>query len=343
MPPPSRTRPARALCLALLACCAACSSSASSSEERAQRVEMHTELALGYYQLGDLDRAEQQVVKGLELEPDDEALALLLGWTLQRRGRTEDVLRAEQIFRKLQDGGDYRAVLGLGEALEQKGKAQDEAARAIRAGEQDTEAADPAARADELAAAARESWQASARQYARTLELRPEDRDALNGLQRVQALLGRWDESLAASRELLRLAEAESTFWKARLEKDDLSAAEEQRMRGIVTSAAKLWSSTRLQMATVLLKSGRPDEAEAELDLVIAAEPGRYELYGRRAQLRVERGDFAGALSDLDAYLRLTPDAYDHADTRRAYDLRARCEAALAETASGSSGSSTTR
>jgi tetratricopeptide (TPR) repeat protein len=102
-------------------------------------------------------------------------------------------------------------------------------------------------------------------------------------------------------------------------------------MRGIVAAAQKLWAATRLQMATVLLHAGRSQEAEAELDAVIARAPGRYELYGRRAQLRSERGDFAGALSDVDEYLRLTPDPYDHPDTRRAYELRSRCEAALAD------------
>jgi tetratricopeptide (TPR) repeat protein len=162
-PTPRSSHALRALALpalcALVLPLAACSSSGLDATERKQMVEMHTDLALGYYQLGDLDRAEQQVLKGLEIDADDEDLKLLLGWTLQRRGRTEDVLRAEQIFRRLPDD-DYRVVLGLAEALEQKGKAFDEAARSIRAGEQDTDAPDPAARADELAASGRESWKA---------------------------------------------------------------------------------------------------------------------------------------------------------------------------------------
>ena len=49
-------------------------------------------------------------------------LQLVLAWATLRRGSTQDVLRAEAIFKKLAKKKDYRATLGLAQALERKEK-----------------------------------------------------------------------------------------------------------------------------------------------------------------------------------------------------------------------------
>ena len=310
---------------------AACSSTELSGEQKEQALEMHTSMALGYYSMGEVDRAEHQALKGLDLDPDDETLQLILAWTLQRRGSTADVLRAEQIFRRLQDTDDYRAVLGLGEALEQKGKAYDDAARGIRSGKQFTEAEDPLARATQLTESAEDCWDEAADLYHQTLDLHPEDRDALNGLQRVYALLGRYDESLEASDQLLRLTKSEMDFWVERLERAEITAGEEGRMRSLVKSAQDLWVATQLHVANVLRMAERLSEAEDHLTEVIELNPVRYDVYGRRAQVRIDLTRYVDALADIDEFLRLTPEDFEHPDTQLAYELRASCEAALSE------------
>jgi len=326
---PTRNLAPLVLLAALLAPLTACNSSKPSSEEREQLVDMHTEMALGYYRMGELERAEGQALKGLEFAPKDDMLHLVLAWTLQRKGSTQDVLRAEAIFRRLAKKGDYRAVLGLGQALERKGQAYYAAADQIRSGERETDAPDPAKRADELAAEATSFWKESLARYERTLELHPEDRDALNGLQRVTALLGRYEESLARSEELITLVSAESDFWEERLLRPELSAGEEQRFLKLLHSGRELQLSSYLQQASVLRELGRHEEERERLTRALKLDPLRTDLIGRRAQVLMGLGRYDAALLDIDEYLRLTPQGYDHPDTRLAYELRSTCQEEL--------------
>jgi tetratricopeptide (TPR) repeat protein len=324
----SRPRPLAALAALLLAGLAACSSGPS-REQKKQLVSLHTEMALGYYQLGDLQRAEGQALKGLELAPGNDMLELVLAWTLQRRGSTNDVLRAEAIFRKLEQSGDYRATVGLGEALEQKGKAYDEAARRIRSGEQETSAPDPAKRADELEADAHKAWDESVGRYEKTLEQHPGDRDALNGLQRVLALLGRYPESLARSQELVDQITSEVDFWQQRLERPEITAQDELRLRDLVQKARELQLASYLQQALVLRVLGRQEEELERLTAALELDPTRPDVYGRRAQVLKELGRYQDAIQDIDEFLKLTPEPFDHPDTRQAYELRAACQAEI--------------
>ena len=123
-------RTARSLALLLLGLCA-CSSSGAEPDP-AQQLAMHSEFALRYFDQGDLNRAEQQVDKGLEIEADNRQLLLMKAWIRQRRGGTQDIFVSERIFRDLVDGKDYRSELGLAEALERKGVLYREASEASR-------------------------------------------------------------------------------------------------------------------------------------------------------------------------------------------------------------------
>jgi tetratricopeptide (TPR) repeat protein len=313
------------LAAALLAPLTACSSNKPSGEEKQQLVDLHTEMALGYYRMGELERAEGQALKGLELAPKDDMLHLVLAWSLQRKGSTQDVLRAEAIFRKLAKKDDYRAVLGLAQALERKGQAFYDAATQIRSGERETDAPDPEARANELASEGTTTWEESLSRYEETLRLHPDDRDALNGLQRVTALLGRYDESLARSEELIMLTSTESAFWEERLLRPDLSADEEQRFLKLLESGRELQLSSYLQQASVLRELGRHEEELERLTLAHELDPDRPDLIGRRAQVLMGLGRYGEALNDIDAFLKLTPEGYDHPDTRLAYELRLTC------------------
>lgn len=306
-----------------------CNSNKPSGEQKDQLIELHKEMALGYYRMGELDRAEGQALKGLELAPKDDMLQLILAWTLQRKGSTQDVLRAEAIFKDLPQD-DYRAVLGWAQALERKGQAYDEAGAAILAGERETEAEDPEQRAAELTAQARTTWQEAVGKYERTLELHPEDRDALNGLQRVHALLEQYEASLARSEELVELIEAEVAFWEERLQAADLTASEEQRFLQLVIDGRELQLGSYLQQASVLRALGRRQEEIKRLTLAADIDPSRPDLYGRRAQAYMELEDFDAALRDIDEFLRLTPGDFDHPDTRMAHQLQTVCQERLA-------------
>ena len=131
----------------LLLSAIACQSSDMSDEERERFLDIHVESAGAYLSMGDYGRAVDQALRGLELEPDHFRLRLYLARGLQKTGRTEDVLRAERVFRSMERDEDYRVALGLGETVERRGLAQSEAADGVRAGPRVTDHHDPSVRA----------------------------------------------------------------------------------------------------------------------------------------------------------------------------------------------------
>lgn len=302
-----------------------------SGEERAKYLEVYTETAQQFLQMGELDRAEGQVQKGLGLDPENEKLRMIYGWTLIKRGRPADLLGAEKLFRELLETGDYRATLGLATALERKGVAQKEASQDIRSGKRVTDASDPALRADELVVESHESWGEAAKLYQRTLEQRPGDVDAQNGTIRVQALLGEPERSLAASEELIASLETDLEFWKQRLLRPEISEGEEQRFRKLVRQQTDLLVTARLHASSLLWELERPAEAATQLDAALAVDPARIELLGRRAEVRKELGRYEEAIEDLRAFLRQTDKPFEHPDVKRAWRLEAECSEALRE------------
>ncbi len=304
----------------------ACVSDGPQEADPVQKLAMHREFALRYYDQGELARAEQQVDKGLEIEPQDPQLLLMKGWIRQRRGTAQDIFVAERIFRELAPGGDYRADLGLAEALERKGVLFDEASDAVASGERITESPDPAARAEELEAQAVACWQESEGLYQKVLGKKPGEFQALNGLQRVLALQGRYEESLSWARTLLEQSELEMEFWRTQLRRPDLSANEEQRLRSLLEGSSRLQVETRLSAATLLVALGRPADALLQLDGALELEPERSEIHSRRAQLLQELGRYREAAASIQEFLRLSELPFEHPDVRRAYALLSECE-----------------
>ena len=62
------------------------------------------------------------------------------------------------------------------------------------------------------------------------------------------------------------------------------------------------------------------------MDAAIALTPYAPQVYSLRAQLRSDLGDHAGAIEDIDRYLRFSVEEFEHPDVRRAYDLRTASE-----------------
>jgi tetratricopeptide (TPR) repeat protein len=320
--------PLIAVCLAAAAL--ACRSDGPKIDPEKQ-LALHRECALRYYDDGDLLRAEDQVDKGLELAPRDKQLKLMKGWIRQRRGTAEDIYLAEQVFRELAPGRDYRALLGLAEALERKGILYREASE--RAGVE-------ARRAAELEAEADRSWKESVEYYGRTLEHKPGEPQALNGLQRVHALRGEYERALGWSEKLLAQSGSEIAFWEQQLGRENLGADEEHRLRALLLSSRDLQAATHLQASTLLVQMGREREALEHVEAALALDPDAPETHSRRAQLLHALGRPAEAVASLENYLRLSDHAYDHPDVARALDL---LSAWKAEAGLGAEGSSAKR
>jgi len=317
---------------------AGCSSTEPGQPDPEQQLQLHREFALRYYDQGDLNRAEQQVDKGLEIESDDSQLLLMKGWIRQRRGTAQDLMIAERIFRDLQGDDDFRVELGLGEALERKGVLYREASEGVASGERFTESPDPQARAVELMQQAEDAWAESVECYQRTLQLKPGEFQAMNGMQRVLALRGDYEGSLRWAEELLAASRSEMDFWRERLRRPDLTAQEEARLRDLLAGSTDLQVATHMTAAVLLMALGRPEEALRHLDGAGFLEPQRAEVHSRRAQLLTSLGRPSEAVLAIQEFLRYTELPFEHPDVRRAYDLLEQNELAARREASRAGG-----
>jgi tetratricopeptide (TPR) repeat protein len=315
------------LLLAPLAPLVSCSSEPSlTDEQRTQLVERYTETAQEYLKMGELDRAEGQTLKALELDEHYEKAKMIRAWTLQKRGSTEDILVAERIFREILPGGDFRSTLGLAECLERKGMAFDEAARDIESGKRVSEAPDPAARATALRNERDRAWKESIERYGQTLGQHADDVDALNGGMRVTALTGRLDDSVGYAERLLATIKPTREFWEKQVLRPEITDEDEQLFRQRIRYLVDLEIATRIHASIVLHKQEKDAEALDHLDAAVALDPDKGDLYGRRAELQRALGHPELAIGELDKFLRLSQESYDHPDVKRAWRLRKQCE-----------------
>ena len=305
------------------------------AEQRALLIDRYTETAQQYLMMGELDRAEGQAVKALELDPTNVKCKMIRAWTLQKRGKTQDIIVAERIFREILNEGDYRAVLGLAECLERKGVAFDEASNDIASGKRISEAPDPQARARQLVGERDRAWNESRERYAEVLKDHEDDVDARNGMLRICALLGRLDESVQQAEKLIAQIGPTREFWEKRMLRPEISAKDEKLYRDRVDYLRNLELMTHVHASTILHRMTKDKEALAHIDTALALDSARAELYGRRAEIEKGLGENEKAIADIDEYLQRSTQTYDHPDVKRAYRLRKECEDAIRAAASG--------
>jgi len=331
-PAPARRRAAAlALGLALLAGCRGVYEKHQEIDEDRQ-LEIYVTTATYLYEDGSLLRAQDQAVKALEIDPKNRPMRRMIGWIRLRQGKNEDVIIAEQFFRMLVREGDASTatLLGLATATERLGFAYDAASKAYASGERESEDSRSAEdHARELARRARDLWNESLELFERTLSDGEGSTSAMNGLQRVHALLGQYDESLSWSDALLERSSAELETWSRMLTGAELTDSEERMFKTNAESAIRLQVDTHLFAATILALLERWDDAVAHLDAAIGLQPDVAEMYSRRAQLRAHAGRCQQAIEDVDAFLRMSDKPFDHPDVQRAFDLRKECEAEL--------------
>jgi tetratricopeptide (TPR) repeat protein len=300
------------------------------SEE--EQLELYTTSATYLYDDNSLQRAQGQAVKALELDPHNEAMRRMVGWIRLRFGTVEDLLIAQDFFEDLRrDGDDNQATtLGLATTLERLGTAYDATSRRTAALEPDPAMLeDPQAAALEHRAEAQNHWRQAVDLYQETLTDGEGSTTAMNGLQRTYALLGDYDRSLAWSGRLLDRSSEELEVWRRMLTQVDLSSSEEELFRENERIAQDLQTETHLFASTILNSQGRTQEAITHLDAVVESRPSLPQAYSLRAQLLVKHGVYDRALSDLDRFLALSDQPFEHPDVRRAFELRSHCDMQL--------------
>jgi tetratricopeptide (TPR) repeat protein len=317
--------------LAVLALLGACKHTYQKEVEASpeRKLELYATTATYLYEDGDLLRAQEQAVKALEVDPEHRAMRRMVGWIRLRLGKHEDLILAERFFRDLVRDGDQNenTTLGLAIACERLGKAYDDVARALEAGERQPTSSRPAtAEAAELSGKAHAYWREGVQLCDRILGAGEGNTNAMNALQRLHALLGDYEQSLTWSARLLERTAAELESWRRLLREADLTSSEEHLYRKNERIAMDLRRDTRVFAATLLFRLQRYDEALAHLDAIVLDSPELAEAYGMRGQVRARSGQYEGALADLDRYLALSDAPYEHPDVQRAFALRAEVE-----------------
>ena len=298
-----------------------------------EKLDLYTTTATYLYEDGSLERAQDQAIKALEIDPDHEAMRRMVGWIRVRMGSPEDLLIARDLFEELRDEGDdnQATILGQATTYERLGLAWEQAADRVRRGEQLPDSGDDAEEAARrMESQSEELFEDSLELLESTLVEGEGSTSTMNGLQRVNALLGRYEESLAWSIRLLERSEEEIDLWDQLLQKQDLTEREETLYNENRRVGTQLQLDTRLFAATVLNDMGRTEKALEQLDAVVQLDPALPQGYSLRAELRAKLGDFAGAIEDLDRFLGLSDAPFEDPDVKRAFELRTSWEIELA-------------
>ena len=168
--------------------------------------------------------------------------------------------------------------------------------------------------------AARQNFDAAIEAYTRRVDLHPNDADAHQDLGATHARLGRTDEALAEFAVALTIdaeqAEAHAGIAQVYLRLNQYGDSVDAARRALDLDPAH--RQARYPLATSLIRLGRTDEGQRELDEFqrlqaqdAAAHARDFELGGLRREASVSsaNGDHAKAVALLRKALELQPDA----------------------------------
>lgn len=314
---------------ALLASCQSSDEPPDLTDE--QKLGYYFENALRYYNLRDLERAINQVQRGLEVDPDNERFLLMEAKIYQLRGKTADIARALEIYRKHPAQDDFRVQLGIGETNERLALIEDASADKIQSGELYTEAPDPEARAEELRRSAKKRLEEAFEAYLESNDLARGEVATVNGLVRVTALLRREHESIEWARQLIDVLGESSRLRRIELEDPNLTAGRERELLESVRANTNMVVEAHLHIANLYYMLGLKQEVVDELSRVVELDPARGEAYAQRAQVLYQLGRYQQASDSVQRFLELSTDlTYDHPNIQEAYALQRRCRQALA-------------
>lgn len=299
--------------------------------DRDVQLSIHKESALRYYETGDLDRAEDQALRGIALKRKDESLRLMLGWIHLRRGTTDSLYKARGIFEGFSRADEPRADLGLAESLERLGRVHQETAESIEKGERFAPDGDAESSAEDLRNQADALLRESIVAYQGVLARQPDNLKSLNGLQRASSLLGEYDAALDYAGRLVEVASSERDAMRTHLSDPDriLTDQREQGLRDVARNTEQLLGETHLFAYSLNLELERPEAAMEHLDKALQLRPKQADIWSRRAQLQFELGNYESAIEDVMQFVRLSDKPFDDPDIRRAWELKNEAEVRL--------------
>ena len=298
---------------------------------------VYIENALRYIELGEIERAEDQARRGLEIDPDNSRFLLIYGQCKLLQGDAQNIAAAIQVFEAIKEKDEYRVQGFWGAAMERSGVFYEEAASGVRDGSRPTDAPDRTRRADELEAEAREQWREAKQHYLKSREIFPGWPQSLGGLVRTTALLGELDESIAYGRELIDSIRGSQRLVMIQLEDEGITAEDESALFENQRANRQFEVKTRLHIAFLLEELGRLEEALAEFDEILVVQPDLAQAHSLKAQLLFDLGEFVKARTSIERFieLRARTASFEDPDIRKAYDFLERCDRAIATSSRG--------
>ncbi|MAW60482.1 MAG: hypothetical protein CMJ94_06575 [Planctomycetes bacterium] len=307
-----------------------CSSSCSLSQEELDLIADYRQRAAQYYDVNDLNRAEQQARRGLEIAPEDGELRHILGRTLLKKGDPTSVQLAGLELREAYDvARDFKTAYSLGEyhlrhaelligsalVLEQKRSElsqspTDQQARA-------TMGADIRERRDK----AESHLDSSLRLIEEALEGRPEWVEALQHKASILAHQHRDGESLEALDQLVLILQESRRFKNNTLATRQMTLANEEFVRDSLMRDIA-WEVEARGLASSILMNGKEwERAEVQLTEILKLAPERSNEYFNRGLARYYQGDLPGAATDMRSFLGKTSLGQDSRQVQRALEV----------------------
>jgi tetratricopeptide (TPR) repeat protein len=316
----------RALSAALILFATSC----SMSQEELDLIADYRQRAAQYYDVNDLNRAEQQARRGLEIAPSDGELRHILGRTLLKKGDPTSVQMAglelkeaygsEADFKTAYSLGEYHlrhAELLLGSALvlEQKRdqlpkRSEDDGARASMLDNIETRRNKAEGHLDqalvliEVALNGRPEW--------------------VEALQHKAAILAHQDrdlESLAALEDLCIILHDSRRFKNNTLATRTMSVANERFVRDSLMRDIAWEVEARGLAAGILMNSKDWAPAELQLTEILKLAPERANEYFNRGLARYFQGNLPLAASDMRTFLGKTNLSQDSSQVTRALEI----------------------
>jgi len=278
--------------------------------------EIWTRLGMGWYVVGDVDRAERALTEGERLAPDDERVTFHLGriWfergLMLRAGLERGHDRGPRLFALYR-----RAAAILKRPARPTGDPVDREAAAAYAAY--VQGQDDECRRLCDAGASRPGSPLGREEFLCLKGLLSQGRDREAALDRALQLRPHYPLALAVrASERAKLGDVDGAF-------ADYAAA---------LSINPRYAMVLLNRCNLHLIRGDVRAARADADTLVRASPRLPLAYAARSNVRLREGDTAGALEDADEALRLSPDPDDMRFWRaRALEATGAWELAVAE------------
>ncbi len=305
-----------------------CLSSCSLSQGEVDLIDDFRLRAAQYYEVNDLGRAQQQAVRGLQIDPEDGELNHILGRTLLKRGDPDAVQLARGPLELAHEQLDSaRSSYSMGEYHLRHGQLLRGAAAVLRRKSADIDpvnrrlVADHQAEIEDYEKRGEEHIVTSLTFLERAVDERPEWIEALQHIASAQTHLHRDEEALLSIGRLVEVLGRSRDYKNTQLATSETSVAQERSLRQSLLRDIAWEVESRGLAATILMNREDWKEADAQLTEVLRLAPNLESEYFNRGLARYHMGRLAEAAGDMRAFLGRTSLDQESEQVKRALDV----------------------